>query len=1086
MLVWGFFVSTVVLFHATVTINSLAHRFGTRRFDTGDDSRNNLLAGAAHLRRGLAQQPSLLPRHGAPGLPLVGDRPDLVRAARDGRARAWCATSSRCPAWVLAKARRLSHAHRGRRLAASPAWRRRGCCRAGTRSCCSRPNDCLGGHTHTHDVELRRPRLRASTPASSSSTRAHYPLLTRAVRRARRRLAADHDELLGAQRRAAGWNTTPPRSTACSASAATCCRRASGGMLRDLLRFYREAPALLRRRGRRARRSATTCDAHGYGAAFRDEHLVPMASALWSSPSRRHPGVPGALPGAVHGQPPHAAGRRPPAVARGARRLVRATSTRMRARWRVQRAHRLRRCTRVRRDADGRGGRQPTHGSERFDHVVLACHSDQALALLADADARRARRSSARSATRPTTPCCTPTRACCRATARPGRHGTRYVPRDAGERLHGQLLHEPAAGLDAPEPLVVTLNRTDAIDPARILRRMRYRHPVYTHASRRRAGAQGRDPGPAPHLVRRRVLGLGLPRGRHAQRASTSPRRWACVGRRAVASGDAPTAPRSRAGMTAASPARSTKAASAIAGMRPHAHAFRYRMAQLYLDLDELDARVRRAAGCGRSDRRNLAEFRRSDYLGDRRRAAGRAVRERVRRGHGRAAGRADPPADAPALLRPRASIRSASTTATPPTASRWTASSPRSPTRPGGNATPTCCRSTTRERARPRAGTGRFDKAFHVSPFMPMAARLPLALHRARRRPARAHGRAATAAHREFDATLALQRRPLDARRAGARAVALSADDRAGRRPRIHWQALRLWLQAQPRPRPPRHPRPPRIRMSTLRRHSLAGTRTPRYGALDRFLRERLLGALARLRGGQLRIVRRARAIACWATPAAGAPHACTHARRTTPRFYRAVAANGSVGAGEAYMDGHWDCDDLVGAGAPAGAQPRPARRHGDRAGARSAAGDARLARAAPQYPRRQPPQHRRALRPRQRLLRAVPRRRPDVLVGDVRRATTTRWKRPRRASSTASAQARRCRPGDHVVEIGTGWGGFALHAARHYGCHVTTTTISREQHALASAARRRGRPAGPRHPAAAGLPRPRRAATTSWCRSR
>lgn len=41
MLVWGFFVSTVVLFHATVTINSLAHRFGRRRYATRDDSRNN-------------------------------------------------------------------------------------------------------------------------------------------------------------------------------------------------------------------------------------------------------------------------------------------------------------------------------------------------------------------------------------------------------------------------------------------------------------------------------------------------------------------------------------------------------------------------------------------------------------------------------------------------------------------------------------------------------------------------------------------------------------------------------------------------------------------------------------------------------------------------------------------------------------------------------------------------------------------------------------------------------------------------------------------------------------------------------------
>ena len=42
MLIWGFFVSTIVLFHATVTINSLAHRYGRRRFDTRDDSRNNV------------------------------------------------------------------------------------------------------------------------------------------------------------------------------------------------------------------------------------------------------------------------------------------------------------------------------------------------------------------------------------------------------------------------------------------------------------------------------------------------------------------------------------------------------------------------------------------------------------------------------------------------------------------------------------------------------------------------------------------------------------------------------------------------------------------------------------------------------------------------------------------------------------------------------------------------------------------------------------------------------------------------------------------------------------------------------------
>lgn len=41
---------------------------------------------------------------------------------------------------------------------------------------------------------------------------------------------------------------------------------------------------------------------------------------------------------------------------------------------------------------------------------------------------------------------------------------------------------------------------------------------------------------------------------------------------------------------------------------------------------------------------------------------------------------------------------------------------------------------------------------------------------------------------------------------------------------------------------------------------------------------------------------------------------------------------------------------------------------------------------------------------------------------------------------------------PSDHLLEIGTGWGAFALHAAREYGCSVTTTTISRRQHELAT----------------------------------
>ena len=52
VLVWGFSISTVVLYHMTFTINSLAHRWGTRRFDTKDDSRNNALLALVTLGEG--------------------------------------------------------------------------------------------------------------------------------------------------------------------------------------------------------------------------------------------------------------------------------------------------------------------------------------------------------------------------------------------------------------------------------------------------------------------------------------------------------------------------------------------------------------------------------------------------------------------------------------------------------------------------------------------------------------------------------------------------------------------------------------------------------------------------------------------------------------------------------------------------------------------------------------------------------------------------------------------------------------------------------------------------------------------------
>lgn len=52
MLVWGFVISTILVYHATYTINSLAHRWGRQRYETGDDSRNNFVLAILTLGEG--------------------------------------------------------------------------------------------------------------------------------------------------------------------------------------------------------------------------------------------------------------------------------------------------------------------------------------------------------------------------------------------------------------------------------------------------------------------------------------------------------------------------------------------------------------------------------------------------------------------------------------------------------------------------------------------------------------------------------------------------------------------------------------------------------------------------------------------------------------------------------------------------------------------------------------------------------------------------------------------------------------------------------------------------------------------------
>lgn len=74
-----------------------------------------------------------------------------------------------------------------------------------------------------------------------------------------------------------------------------------------------------------------------------------------------------------------------------------------------------------------------------------------------------------------------------------------------------------------------------------------------------------------------------------------------------------------------------------------------------------------------------------------------------------------------------------------------------------------------------------------------------------------------------------------------------------------------------------------------------------------------------------------------------------------------------------------------------------------------------------------------------------------PTMMYSGARWAGATTLEEAQVAKNDALCRKLRLRPADHVLEIGTGWGGWSLHAAKHSGCRVTTLTISQEQYDLA-----------------------------------
>jgi predicted NAD/FAD-binding protein len=337
-------------------------------------------------------------------------------------------------------------------------------------------NDYLGGHTHTHEVQVGGRTHRVDTGFIVFNP-AHYPLLTALFEELGVRSQPTHMSLsVRNDQSGLEYNATSLTTLFCQRRNLLSPR--FFGLIRDILRFNREARALLSVAGA----GPTLGDylaQNRYGAAFRDEHLVPMSSALWSAPPRQVLEFPAKylVQFLANHQMLQVSGRAPWRVVQGgSATYVEALA----ARWNV--------TTRLGCPVMGieRAGAHVTvnslAGSERFDQVVLACHSDQALELLG-APTRAERDILGAIGYQPNEVILHTDARVMPQRPRAWAAWNALIPREPGTACTVSYWMNRLQGIDSAEPLLVTLNPTRPIDPAKVLRSLHYAHPVYTQAS---------------------------------------------------------------------------------------------------------------------------------------------------------------------------------------------------------------------------------------------------------------------------------------------------------------------------------------------------------------------------------------------------------------------------------------------------------------------------------------------------------------------------------------------------------------------------------------------------------------------------
>lgn len=351
-------------------------------------------------------------------------------------------------------------------------------------------NDRLGGHTDTHDVATDKGTVSIDTGFIVFNEN-NYPLFNDFIRTlgvSSRR--TDMSFSVSDRGSALEYNATTIRGLFCDPR--NLARPGFYRMLLDILRFYRKSPELLTSDSDDLT-IGDYLDAEGYGRNFVNNHLVPMASALWSSPPDTVARFPARYFVAfMHNHCMLQVSNRPlwQTIEGGSSSYVRSFEARFRGQLRKGAM-----VTRVSKTSNGVLVR--TNAEEcTYDAAILACHSDQAMSMLDEcqteqrsilSDIRYQRNDISLHSDISVMP----------------EYGNAWAswnvvkPKGAQEKYVVTYYMNLLQGIECPTPMLVSLNADHLIDENKILLRRQYDHPVYTpqslKARRKLERINGRD-----------------------------------------------------------------------------------------------------------------------------------------------------------------------------------------------------------------------------------------------------------------------------------------------------------------------------------------------------------------------------------------------------------------------------------------------------------------------------------------------------------------------------------------------------------------------------------------------------------------